>query len=248
MILLFDIGNTNIVLGVSDGEKILSSYRYHSLTTKTAHEFYLSMKDILNEHQYEDAVISSVVPILTSAIKKMVKDYLHIEPMILGNGLKTGIEIKTVNPKEVGADLVAASAGAYSKYNKSSVIVDLGTASKILYVEKNMLKGAIIMPGVKTSMKSLVNNTALLPSIEMAVPKNVLGTNTIDAMQSGVTYGVAASIDGLVRKIKKEVKDDFILIGTGGLSKLIIPLCEEEFILDPNLILDGLLYIYHKNK
>lgn len=246
MILLFDIGNSNIVLGLAENEKIIKTYRYESLTTKTFDEYYLSMKETFKDCNIEGVILCSVVPILTSTIKKMVKNHLNIEPLIVGTGLKTGIEIKCNNPKEVGADIVAAAVGAYVKYQKSSLIVDLGTANKIIYQKQNVLKGVIIAPGVKTSLLALTENTALLPNIEMVVPKKVLGNNTIECMQSGITYGVAASIDGLIKRVKEEINDDVILIATGGLSKLIIPLCEDKYIIDDNLILHGLLHLYKK--
>lgn len=246
MILLFDIGNSNIVVGIADKKKIYASFRFESSIKKTADEYYLSIKEAIKGYEIEGAIISSVVPILTSTLKKMVVLHFNLEPMILGLGLKTGMEIKCSNPKEVGADIVAAAVGAFIKYQKSSLIVDLGTANKIIYQKNNTLQGVIITPGVKTSLKALTENTALLPDIEMLVPKKVLGNNTIECMQSGTTYGVAASIDGLIKRVKKEIKEDVILVATGGLSKLIIPLCEDEYILDQNLILDGLLYIYNK--
>ena len=247
MILLFDIGNSNIVLGLADNDNVIKSYRYDSIVSKTSDEYYLQMKEVFKDYHIEGAIIGSVVPILTSAIKKMVLNHLDIEPLMIGYGLKTGIELKCHNPKEVGADIVAATAGAYIKYNKSSLILDLGTANKIIYQKDNILKGVVISPGVKTSLAALKQNTALLPNIEMVVPKRVLGNNTIECMQSGITYGVAASIDGMIKRIKKEINDEeVILIATGGLSKLIIPLCENEFIIDENLILDGLLYLYKK--
>lgn len=248
MILLIDIGNTNIVLGISDGKNIIETHRYLTQSNKTEDEYYSTMKDMLNGYEYEGAIISSVVPAVTNSINLMISKHLKINAIIVGIGVKSGLEIKTSNLKEVGSDLVCDCVAALSKYKGSCLIIDLGTANKYLYAKDNIFYGAIFSPGVHTSLKALVDNTALLPHIEIKAPKHILGNNTVECLQSGVTYGVASQIDGLVKRIKEEVNEPLNLIATGGLSKLIIPLCDNSFNMEPNLVLEGLLIIYNKNK
>lgn len=246
MILLFDVGNSNIEMGIAN-EELISSYRFETYPIKTGDEYYIMFKTLLNDVKFSGVIIASVVPKITGELKKMVKKHFNIEPLIMGVGVKTGLIIKTANLKEVGADLVADSVGAFIKYESPTLVVDLGTATKFLYVKNKSLLGVIIAPGVVTSLKALSDNTALLPHVEISAPKNVLGNNTVECMQSGVTYGVAAQVDGLIKRIRKEVNEDFNIIATGGLASTIIPLCDEKFIIDESLIMDALIYIYNKN-
>lgn len=247
MVLLTDIGNSNIVFGFSDGKQILKTFRLKTFLDKTADEFYLIIKELLTEN-IEDVIISSVVPIVTSTLNKMFIKYYNITPIILGPGVKTGIILQADDPKSVGADLICCVAGAYSNYNKS-IIIDMGTATKYIYQNKNILNGVSISPGVSISMKALINSAALLPSIELQTPTKVLGKNTISCMQSGIIYGAASQVDGMIDRIKEEINDNSIqVIATGGLAKVIVPLCKNEIIFDEDLVLKGLLYIYNKNK
>ncbi len=247
MILLFDVGNTNISIGISDGKKIISSYRLNTEVTKTADEYFAIMKSLFNFDVIKAVAISSVVPRITETLKYISHSLLKIEPLIVGPGVKTGLNIKTDNPREVGADLICGSV-AVEDTLKPSLVVDLGTAIKYIYVKNKMILGVIITPGVDISIKALVGNTALLPDIDIEVPKKVLGTNTIHCMQSGVTYGVAAQVDGLIDRIKEEVKEDFDVVLTGGLSETIAPLCKHPLTRDPVLVLKGLLKIYNRNQ
>ncbi len=247
MILLIDIGNSNIVLGYSDGQNILKTFRLKTFLDKTADEFYLLIKELLQE-EINDVIISSVVPIVTSALNKMFIKYYNITPKILGPGIKTGIILQADDPKSVGADLICCVAGAYSTYDKS-IIVDMGTATKYIYQNKNTLNGVSISPGVSISMKALINSAALLPSIELQTPTKVLGKNTISCMQSGIIYGAASQVDGMIDRIKEEINDGKInVIATGGLAKIIVPLCKNKVLFDEDLVIKGLLYIYNKNK
>lgn len=247
MILLIDIGNSNIVLGYSNGQNILKTFRLKTFLDKTADEFYILIKELLNE-EINDVIISSVVPIVTSALNKMFIKYYNITPIILGPGVKTGIILQADDPKSVGADLICCVAGAYSTYDKS-IIIDMGTATKYIYQNKNSLNGVSISPGVSISMKALINSAALLPSIELQTPTKVLGKNTISCMQSGIIYGAASQVDGMIDRIKEEINDDTInVIATGGLAKIIVPLCKNKVLFDEDLVIKGLLYIYNKNK
>ncbi len=247
MFLLFDIGNTNIFMGISDGFKIIDTYRLNTEIDKTGDEYYIQMKNLIDFKLVKHVAISSVVPRVTEKLKEISRKFLNIEPLVVGPGVKTGLNIKTDHPREVGADLICDAVGLDDDID-NALIVDLGTAIKYIYVKHKTILGVIITPGVDVSIKALVGNTALLPDIDIEVPKKVLGTNTIHCMQSGATYGVAAQVDGLIERIKKEVKEDFSIVLTGGLSQMIAPLCSHELTVDSDLILKGLLKIYNKNE
>lgn len=246
MILLVDAGNSNIVCGLSDGIKVLKTYRFKTLTIKTSDELYILFKTLIEE-KFDSVIISSVVPIVTSALNKMFSNNYGINPMILGPGIKTGIMLKADDPKTVGADLICDVAGAHRNYEKS-IIVDMGTATKYIYQNKNSFMGVAIAPGVSISMKALVDGAALLPAIELQTPETVLGKNTISCMQSGIIYGAASQVDGMIDRIKEEIKcDDIPVIATGGLAKIIVPLCKHKIVYNENLVLEGLLEIHNKN-
>lgn len=247
MFLLFDVGNTNIFIGTSDGFKIIDTYRLNTEVTKTADEYFIQMKSLIDFKLVKHIAISSVVPRVTERLKEIAVKFAGIEPLIVGPGIKTGLNIKTDHPREVGADLICDAVGIDDDIDKA-LIVDLGTAIKYIYVKHKTILGVIITPGVNISIKALVGQTALLPDIDIEVPKKVLGTNTIHCMQSGVTYGVAAQVDGLIEQISAEVDEDFKVILTGGLSQMIAPLCRHEINVDQDLILKGLLKIYNKNE
>jgi len=248
MVLLVDVGNSNILFGFSDGKEILNTFRFKSVKDITTDEYYLIIKTMLDEYKIDDVIISSVVPIITSALKKLFVKYLKKEPLIVGPGVKTGIEPKCDDPKSVGSDLICDSAGAM-KYYDESIVIDLGTATKYIHVKNNRFLGCSIAPGVSISMKALVNNAALLPSVELQVPKKVLSTNTINCMQSGVLYGFASQVDGMIDRIIEEINNPNVsIIATGGLSGVIIPLCKHNIKRIENLTLYGLLEIYNKNK
>lgn len=247
MILLFDVGNTNITFAYYDGQTYSQIYRLNTIASKTADEYYLNIISLIGKKTPIHAIaIASVVPRITSTLAEVSIQFFHIKPLVLEAGIKTGINVIIDNIKEVGADLFC-SAAAVEDEETPHLIVDLGTATKYIYVHRRVIEGVIIIPGVKISIKALVGTTALLPDIELIAPKKVLGNNTISCMQSGMTYGVAAQIDGLIARIKKEVKKDFKVILTGGLSSLIAPLVEHELVLDDYYVLKGLLNIYDKN-
>ncbi len=247
MHLLIDIGNSSIYLGIEENKKIINTFRINSDVKKSADEYLVTLKSLLKEYEITDALICSVVPILTSSIKKAMETYYGFTPKIMGYGMKTGLNIKTDEPKSVGSDLIAVSVAGAKKFEEC-LILDLGTATKYLYVTNNSLTGVAIGPGVAVSTKALISNAALLPNVELVAPKKVLNTSTIPCMQSGIIYGFASMIDGMVDKIKLELnKPNLSVIATGGLAKLIIPLCKNEIKLYPELILEGLISIYYKN-
>lgn len=247
MILLFDVGNTNISIGLSNGQKILQTFRLNTEVSKTADEYFIAMRSLFDQTSISEIAISSVVPRITEKLKEISEKYFKIDPLIVGPGVKTGLNIKTDHPREVGADLIC-DAVSVEDFLKPMLIVDLGTAIKYIYVKHKTILGVIITPGVNISIKALVGNTTLLPDIDIEVPKKVLGTHTIACMQSGVTYGVAAQVDGLIERIKDETKEDFDVILTGGLSEMIAPLCKYPLTRDPDLVLIGLLKILFRNE
>ena len=248
MILLVDIGNSNIVFGVANDNNIVKTYRLKSFTDKTSDEYFILFNNIVSVDKIDGVIISSVVPMITSSLKKMFETYFNINPLILGPGIKTGVQLKVDDPKSVGADIICDCAGAM-KYANECLVIDLGTANKYIYVKNNTFYGLAISPGVAISMRALVSNAALLPNIELVSPKNVLGTNTISCMQSGIIYGSASEVDGMITRIKDEIKNHNVkVIATGGLSKVITPLCKNEITIVENLTLDGLLQIYYKNR
>lgn len=248
MVLLVDVGNSNIVFGFANEKEIVNTFRFKSLTDITTDEYYLLIKTMLDKYEVDDVIISSVVPVITSALKKLFNKYLNKEPQIIGPGIKTGIELKCDDPKTVGADMICDCAGAM-KYFNEAIIIDLGTATKYIYAKNNKFLGCSIAPGVSISMKALVNNAALLPQFELITPKKVLSTNTINCLQSGVLFGASSQVDGMIDKILLELNNkDIPILATGGLSKLIIPLCNHNIKRVDNLTLYGLLDIYYKNK
>jgi type III pantothenate kinase len=247
MILLFDVGNTNISIGLSDGKKILETYRLNTEVSKTADEYFIQIRSLIPVPSITSIAISSVVPRITEKLREICDRFFRIEPLIVGPGIKTGLNVKTDHPREVGADLICDAVGVeYSV--KPILVVDLGTANKYIYVKNKTILGVIITPGVSISIKALVGNTALLPDIDIEVPKKVLGTNTINCMQSGMTYGVASQVDGLIERVAEEVKEEFDVILTGGLSSTIAPLCKHPLTRDPDLVLKGLLNIFNRNE
>lgn len=254
MILTIDIGNTNIVLGGFDDEKLRFISRISTDTKKTDAEYATKLKSILSlygvdESEVSGAAISSVVPILTQTMANAIKIVFNVKAVIVGPGIKTGINLLADNPAQVGADLICACVAAAKLYTTPVLIIDMGTATKFMLVdESKSFTGVSIMPGVEISLKALTGGAAQLPQISLVPPKKLLGTNTIDCMRSGIIYGNAAMLDGMIDRIGDEVKSELTIVATGGLSRSIIPYCRHDVILDDDLILKGLLIIYNKNK
>lgn len=246
MLLLFDVGNTNICITTCENDIINPNItRITTLLNRSCDEYYLIIREMINLNNIDSVAISSVVPDITTVLNDMCIKHLNIKPLILGPKVKTGVSITADNPREVGSDLICDVAGVGSA---EALIIDLGTATKYIYAKNKGLKGVVISPGVVISIKALINNTALLPEIEIKTPSKVLCNNTITCMQSGVTYGVASQVDGMIERIKKEVNNPNLkVIATGGLANLIIPLTNHEIEIDDLLIFKGLLEIYRRN-
>ena len=254
MILAIDIGNTNIVVGCIEEEKIYFIERISTNHTKTELEYAIDLKTILDIHhikrsEIEGAIISSVVPQITNAAKLAVEKILKKEPMVLGPGVKTGLNIVLDNPGEMGADRVADAVAALAQYPVPLVIVDMGTATTISVLDdKKRYIGGMILPGVGVSLDALTARASQLSGISIDAPRHVIGKNTIECMKSGVLYSNAAALDGIIDRIEEELGEKATVVATGGLAKKIVPHCKREIILDEELLLRGLLIIYEKNK
>ena len=253
LLLALDIGNSNITLGLYD-DKLLFTARLATQRERTQDQYAVELLNILAINKTEisnidSAIISSVVPELTDAVRGAVKSVAKCDAIILGPGVKTGLNIITDNHTQVGADLVAASVGAISKYELPCFVIDLGTATKILLIDENAtFCGCTISAGVKISLDALANKTSQLPAISLKTPASAIGTNTVDCMLSGTVIGTAAMLDGLTQRMEDEFgKRIKTTVATGGLSEEIIKSCNRKIIHDPNLILDGLKVIYNKN-
>ena len=253
MILAIDIGNTNIVIGCCDSEKIFFMERLTTNHTATELEYAISFKTILelsgiNPQDLEGAIISSVVPSVTETVKTAVRKIVDVNVMVIGPGIKTGLSIKTDNPAQLGSDLVVDAVAGIHEYGAPLVIFDLGTATTISVINKDKeYLGTVIMPGMMISLNAMVSGTSQLPRISLDKPKKLIGTNTIDCMKSGILYGTASSMDGMIDRIRDEIGEATV-VATGGLAGAVVPLCRNKIILDDELLLKGLMIIYNKNR
>ena len=254
MLLTIDIGNTNITLGAYNNDVLCFTARLATAHGTTSDQYAVEIKNILelyglNAARIEDCIISSVVPFVGGAVCNAVSLLCDIVPLELGPGVKTGLNIKIDNPAQLGADLVAGAVGAISEYTLPCVVIDMGTASTISVIDRNgAYLGGIISAGVRLTLKALTENTAQLPSIDINAPKSVIGSNTVDCMKSGLIYGTASMLDGLLDRIAEELGEIPTIVATGGLSKDIIIHCKNDIIYNANLLLDGLREIYEKNR
>ena len=253
MLLAIDMGNTNIVIGCIKDDKILFVERLSTDQSKTELEYAVGFKTVfelygIKSDEIKGAIISSVVPPLTGIIRKAVEKIIGIKPMVVGPGIKTGLNILMDNPKTVGADLIVDAVAGISEYGAPLVIIDMGTATTISVVDKDKnYVGGMIIPGIRVSMDSLVNRTSQLPRIGFDVPEKVVGTNTVDCMKSGIIHGNAAMLDGMVDRIEEELGYNVKVVATGGLAGVVIPNCKKEIVMDDSLLLKGLNIIYKKN-
>lgn len=253
MILLVDIGNTHTCIGVSDKSRIANLARISSDIRRTEYEYAISLKEIfsLNGFSVEDlrgAIISSVVPPLTDVISRAVSLISKVNPMIVGSGLKTGLDIRIDDPRQLGSDLVIGAVAALQYYDLPAVVIDLGTATTFSVIDgKGIYRGGAILSGIGTSLSALSEKTSQLPDIQLEAPAKCIGTNTIDCMKSGAVFGSAAMIDGMILRIEKELGTTVKAIATGGLAEKIVPFCEHPIISDSDLLLKGLLAVYLKN-
>ena len=254
MLLAIDMGNTNIEVGVID-EDILFTERISTDIEKTELEYAVILKTVMEIHGVEPSgvtgsIISSVVPPLTHIMKQAVRKLCkNIDPMVVGAGLETGLNIKIDDPRTMGADLVVDSVAALDEYGAPSIVVDMGTATTITVIDKNRdYVGGVIIPGVRTSLEALVSNTSQLPRVSLSSPDKYICTNTVESMKSGIINGQAAMVDGMIERFEGELGYRTTVVATGGLSKVIIPKCRHKIILDNALMMKGLRVIYGMNK
>lgn len=253
MILALDMGNTNIVVGGIDSERTYFVERITTNHVNTALEYAVNIKNILEIHQIgkdqvEGAIVSSVVPPLNATVSSAIKKIFGFRPMLVGAGMKTGLNIIMDNPKTVGSDMIVDAVAAIKEYPCPLIIIDMGTATTMSVVDHagNYIGGAIL-PGLKVSLDSLSSKTAQLPFISLDIPQKVIGKNTIDCMRSGIMYGTAGTIDGILDRMETELGEPPTILATGGLSRFIVPLCRHNIIYDEALLLKGLLILYQKN-
>ena len=253
MILALDIGNTNIVIGGFIDDELTFVARIATNATKTEDEYATKIKSVLALHnvdknEVKGAIISSVVPPLNTIMKKAIKFVYGVEPIIVGPGIKTGINIRCDNPSSVGADLICGCVAAHHLYGSPSLIVDMGTATKMMVVDKTgSFVGVSIIPGVNIALKALTSGTAQLPQISLEAPPSVLGTNTIDCMRSGVVFGNASMIDGMIDRFNEVMNEELQVIATGGMASTIICHCKHDITIDDDLVMKGLNILYKKN-
>ena len=254
MILAIDIGNTNIVLGCIDREKTYFIERVSTVRTKTELEYAIDIKNVLDIYHIkrgdvEGAIISSVVPQITNLVRLAAEKILHKEVMVLGPGLKTGLNILMDQPGQLGADLVADAVAGISEYPVPLIIFDMGTAPTVSVVDSQKhYIGGMILPGIQISLDALTARASQLGGISIEAPRRVIGKNTVECMKSGILYSSAASIDGIIDRMEEELGQKATVIATGGLAKKIVPHCRRQVILDEDLLLKGLMVIYEKNQ
>lgn len=253
MILAVDIGNSNIVLGGIQEDRIAFEARLRTDPTKTSDEYCIDIKMLLDVYGFkrgdvEGAIISSVVPQVLNSIKTAIKKLTGKTALVVGPGLKTGLNIRVENPSQTGADLVVGSVAALRANKPPLIVIDMGTATTISVLdETGAMIGGCICPGVKISLDALTDRTALLPGLQLDQPRKAIGRNTIDCMRSGIMLGNACMLDGMIRRMEEELGQKTTVVITGGIAKFIAPLCKTEMIYDKDLLLKGLAFLYREN-
>ena len=253
MILAIDIGNSNIVLGGMEGMDIVFEARIRTDATKTSDEYCIDLKNILDIYgvdkaKLEGAIVASVVPQVLNSIKTAVKKLIGKNTMVVGPGLKTGLNIRIDNPSQTGADLVVGAVAALRFHKPPMIVIDMGTATTMMVLdEQGAFIGGSISPGVKISMDALTNGTALLPGLQLDAPKKAIGRNTIDCMRSGIMMAHACMIDGMVERMEAELGSKTTVVATGGIARFVLPMCRREVIYERDLLLKGLAILYAEN-
>lgn len=253
MILTIDVGNTNVVLGCVEDGVVVSRSRLATNTSDLPNDYAMKMRqsfafDSIDYHEFEGAILSSVVPQVNRAIRSAVRKLTGLECIIVGAGIKTGVNVKIDDPGTLAGDLITGTVGALSMYKPPIIIVDMGTATTIVAVDKDgAYIGGAIVPGVNLSFEALSQGTSLLPNISIEAPRKCIATNTVDSMKSGAVFGTAAMIDGMIDRMEEELGQSATVVATGGLSGGIIPYCKHEIKHEPDLLIKGLAILYHKN-
>ena len=253
MILTIDVGNTNVVLGCVEDGVVVSRSRLATNTSDLPNDYAMKMRqsfafDSIDYHEFEGAILSSVVPQVNRAIRSAVRKLTGLECIIVGAGIKTGVNVKIDDPGTLAGDLITGTVGALSMYKPPIIIVDMGTATTIVAVDKDgAYIGGAIVPGVNLSFEALSQGTSLLPNISIEAPRKCIATNTVDSMKSGAVFGTAAMVDGMIDRMEEELCQSATVVATGGLSGGIIPYCKHEIKHEPDLLLKGLAILYQKN-
>ncbi len=254
MLLAVDIGNTSTTLGVFDGEKLRATWHVATGVHRMADEYAALLLDLLHQQGLDTpdikaVALCSVVPPLISTFSELSQRYFHVSPMVVGAGVKTGVRIRMDNPREVGADRIADAAAAQHLYGGPVIIIDLGTATTFgIISEEGDYIGGVIATGIATAAEALFTRTAQLPRVELAHPKHVIGTNTVSAIQSGIIYGYASLVEGMLDRIQKELGGKAKVVATGGYAELIAGVTKAIDVVNPDLTLIGLRLVYEMNK
>ncbi len=254
MILTIDVGNSNIVIGGVEGSEIVFEARLRTEATKTSDQYCVDLKILLDVYgvkvEYiEGSIIASVVPQVLNSMQTAVKKLTGKQSLVVGPGLKTGLNILLENPSQTGADLVVGCVAALREHKPPMIIIDMGTATTMVVLDKNgALVGGCICPGVKISMDALTDRTALLPGLQLDQPKKAIGRNTIDCMRSGIMMGAACMLDGMVQRMEEELGYPTTVVATGGIGKFVTPMCRTPMIYDKDLLVKGLAALYRDNK
>ena len=253
MLLAIDIGNTNIVIGGIREGKIIFEARVATDHIKTSDQYGVDIKNVLalfdtRPEDIQDCIISSVVPPVFNSVRTGVMKVIHKAPLVVGPGIKTGLNIQMDTPSQVGSDRIVIAVAALAEYDPPLSLVDMGTATTIEVVGKgNTYLGGCIIPGVRVSLEALTSKTAQLPGIQLDRPRRVIGKNTVDCMRSGVMYGAAAMLDGMLDRVEEELGFSTTVVATGGMAQFVVPLCRRKIILEKDLLLKGLNVLYRKN-
>ena len=254
MILTVDIGNSNIVIGGVEDKEIRLEARLRTDATKPSDEYCIDLKMLLEVYgitnqDIEGSIIASVVPQVLNSMQTAIKKLTGKAALVVGPGLKTGLNIQIENPAQTGADLVVGCVAALREHKAPMIIVDMGTATTMIVLDKNSaMIGGCIMPGVKISMDALTERTALLPGLQLDQPRKAIGRNTIDCMRSGIMMGAACMIDGMIERMEAELGYETTVIATGGIAKFVLPMCKKKIIYDKDLLVKGLATLYRENK
>lgn len=254
MILAIDVGNTNIVIGGLDDSGIYFTARISTDKSKTSDDYAAKMKNILEIYgidrtAIEGGILSTVVPALAVVLGDAVEKLIGCRPMVVSAAMDTGVSIRMDNPKQTGSDLIVDAAAVLAEYPQPTLFFDMGTATTVSAIDQNGdYIGGMIIAGVELSLEALSNGTAQLPHISMEAPDKMLGKNTIDCMKSGVIYGSAAMVDGIIQRAEEEMGAPLTVVATGGIAKRVVPYCKREIICDENLTLKGLWLLYQKNR
>ena len=254
MLLVIDVGNSNTVIGLYDGDELLHDWRVRTVVNHTIDEYGMLIMSLyktvdVNSKTIKDIIISCVVPTMLNVLEPLCLKYFNIKPLIVGPGIKTGMPIHYDNPKEVGADRIVNAVAAFEKYKSPLIIVDFGTATTFDYVsEKGEYMGGCIAPGIVISTEALFERASKLPRVELSKPSKIIARDTVSSMQAGIMWGYAGLVDGIVKRIKKEINCNPTVVATGGLAQIIAAETETIDKVEEMLTLEGLKIIYSRNR